>query len=127
MISATTSGSPADLTISRSVPPQSRMMLPEIAVMDLPGRRETEAETHRQLKIGSGPASILVEFALKRSATRSSLLSERDPRLIRASPPPVRHPDNKLPETKYKEIKQDQHPIIVISASDIVALLTSNV
>ena len=56
----------------------ARMMLPEITAMDLTRpSRDGGRDAIGQLKIGSGPASILVDtLRWKQSATRSSLLSE---------------------------------------------------
>ena len=110
----------------------ARMMLPEITAMDLTRpSRDGGRDAIGQLKIGSGPASILVDFALEAKcyALESAVGVREISRLISR----LRHRQfgilvttSWLETQAYREIKQDQHPIIVISASDIVALLTSN-
>jgi hypothetical protein len=110
----------------------ARMMLPDIATMDLTRpSRDGGRDAIGQLRIGSGPASILVDFALEAKcyAIGSAVGVREISRLISR----LRHRQfgilvttSYLEAQAYKEIKQDQHPIVVISAKDIAALLTSN-
>jgi hypothetical protein len=110
----------------------ARMMLPDIAAMDLTRpSRDGGRDAVGQLRIGSGPASILVDFALEAKcyAIDSAVGVREISRLISR----LRHRQfgvlvttSYLEAQAYKEIKQDQHPIVVISARDIVSLLASN-
>ena len=110
----------------------ARMMLPDIATMDLTRpSRDGGRDAIGQLRIGSGPASILVDFALEAKcyALESAVGVREISRLISR----LRHRQfgilvttSYLEAQAYKEIKQDQHPIIIIAARDIVALLASN-
>lgn len=110
----------------------ARMMLPDIATMDLTRpSRDGGRDAIGQLRIGSGPASILVDFALEAKcyAIESAVGVREISRLISR----LRHRQfgilvttSYLEAQAYKEIKDDQHPIVVISARDIVSLLTSN-
>ncbi len=110
----------------------ARMMLPDIVTMDLTRpSRDGGRDAIGQLRIGSGPASILVDFALEAKcyAIESAVGVREISRLISR----LRHRQfgilvttSYLEMQAYKEIKQDQHPIVVISARDIVLLLASN-
>ena len=110
----------------------ARMMLPEIAGMDLTRpTRDGGRDAIGQLRIGSGPAAILVDFALEAKcyALESAVGVREISRLISR----LRHRQfgilvttSYLETQAYKEIKQDQHPIIVIAARDIVALLAAS-
>lgn len=110
----------------------ARMMLPEIASMDLTRpTRDGGRDAIGQLRIGSGPAAILVDFALEAKcyALESAVGVREISRLISR----LRHRQfgilvttSYLETQAYKEIKQDQHPIIVIAARDIVALLAAS-
>ena len=110
----------------------ARMMLPGIATMDLTRpSRDGGRDAIGQLRIGSGPASILVDFALEAKcyAIESAVGVREISRLISR----LRHRQfgilvttSYLEAQAYKEIKHDQHPIVVISARDIVSLLASN-
>ena len=110
----------------------ARMMLPDIATMDLTRpSRDGGRDAVGQLRIGSGPASILVDFALEakcygiESAVRVREISRLISRL-RHRQFGILVTTSYLEAQAYKEIKQDQHPIVVISARDIVSLLASN-
>lgn len=110
----------------------ARMMLPDIATIDLTRpSRDGGRDAVGQLRVGSGPASILVDFALEAKcyALGSAVGVREISRLISR----LRHRQfgilvttSHLEAQAYKEIKQDQHPIVVISARDIVSLLASN-
>jgi hypothetical protein len=108
------------------------MMLPEIAGMDMTRpTRDGGRDAIGQLRIGSGPAAILVDFALEAKcyALESAVGVREMSRLISR----LRHRQfgilvttSYLETQAYKEIKQDQHPLMVIAARDIVALLTAS-
>lgn len=107
----------------------ARMMIPDIASLDVTRpSRDGGRDAVGQLRIGSGPASILVDFALEAKCYSSpNSVGVRDmSRLISR----LRHRQFGILVTTtwldlqaYREIKEDQHPVIVIAASDIVALL----
>ena len=80
------------------------------------------------MRVGSGPGSILVDFALEAKCyAESNAVGVREmSRLISR----LRHRQFGILVTTswvdlqaYREIKEDQHPIIVIAAADIVAVL----
>jgi len=110
----------------------ARMMLPDIATIDLTRpSRDGGRDAVGRLRVGSGPASILVDFALEAKcyALGSAVGVREISRLISR----LRHRQfgilvttSHLEAQAYKEIKQDQHPIVVICARDIVSLLASN-
>jgi hypothetical protein len=110
----------------------ARMMLPDIATMDMTRpSRDGGRDAIGQLRIGSGPASILVDFALEAKcyAIESAVGVREISRLISR----LRHRQfgilvttSYLEAQAYKEIKHDRHPIVVISARDIVSLLATN-
>jgi hypothetical protein len=110
----------------------TRMMLPDIATMDLTRpSRDGGRDAIGQLRIGAGTASILVDFALEAKcyAIESAVGVREISRLISR----LRHRQfgilvttSYLEAQAYKEIKHDQHPIVVISARDIVELLAAN-
>jgi hypothetical protein len=108
------------------------MLLPDIASLDLtrPSRDGGRDATGR-LRIGSGPGSILVDFALEAKCYgKSESVGVRQvSRLISR----LRHRQfgilvttSYLDVYAYKEIKEDQHPILVTSGGDIVELLRRN-
>jgi hypothetical protein len=109
-----------------------RLMLPEITSLDLTRpSRDGGRDATGGLRIGIGAASIVVEFALEAKCYGiSNPVGVREiSRLISR----LRHRQFGILVTTsyvdtqaYKEIKEDQHPIIVISALDIVDLLRSN-
>ena len=107
----------------------ARLMLPEIASLDITRpSRDGGRDGTGQLRIGSGPGSILVDFALEAKcyAPPTSVGVREMSRLISR----LRHRQFGILVTTtwvdlqaYKEIKEDRHPIIVIAAADIVGLL----
>lgn len=110
----------------------ARLMLPDIASLDLtrPSRDGGRDATGR-LRIGYGPASILVDFAIEAKCYgMSNAVGVREiSRLISR----LRHRQfgvlvttSFLEAQAYREIKEDGHPIIVISAPDIVDVLRSS-
>ncbi len=107
-------------------------MIPDIAGLDVTRpSRDGGRDAVGQLRIGSGPSSILVDFALEAKCyTPPTAVGVKDmSRLISR----LRHRQFGVVVTTscvdlqaYKEIKEDQHPILVISALDIVELLRRN-
>lgn len=105
------------------------MLLPDIASLDLTRpSRDGGRDAIGRLRIGSGPGSILVDFALEAKCYgKSQSVGVREvSRLISR----LRHRQfgiivttSYLDVYAYKEIKEDQHPVLVISAVDIVELL----
>src|SRR5665213_2326128 len=107
-------------------------MLPDVASLDLTRpSRDGGRDGIGRLRIGKGPASILVDFAIEAKCYQmSSSVGVRDvSRLISR----LRHRQfgvlvttSYLESQAYKEIKEDEHPIIVLAARDIVELLRAN-
>lgn len=110
----------------------ARLMIPDIASLDVTRpSRDGGRDAIGQLRVGSGPSSILVDFALEAKCyTPPTAVGVKDmSRLISR----LRHRQFGVIVTTscvdlqaYKEIKEDRHPILVISAADIVELLRRN-
>ena len=110
----------------------ARLMVPDIAGIDVTRpSRDGGRDAIGQLRVGSGPSGILVDFALEAKCyTPPTAVGVKDmSRLISR----LRHRQFGVIVTTscvdlqaYKEIKEDQHPILVISARDIVELLRRN-
>ncbi|MEO8058358.1 MAG: restriction endonuclease [Burkholderiales bacterium] len=110
----------------------TRLMLPDVAALDVTRpSRDGGRDAIGQLRIGKGPASILVDFAIEAKCYQmSTSVGVRDvSRLISR----LRHRQfgilvttSYLEAQAYQEIKEDQHPIIVLAAADIVELLKAN-
>ena len=110
----------------------ARLLLPNIASLDLTRpSRDGGRDAKGTLRLGDGSASIIVEFALEAKcyAMTKSVGVKQTSRLISR----LRHRQFGILVTTsyvdvyaYKEIKEDQHPIIVISARDIAELLKRN-
>lgn len=110
----------------------ARLMIPDIAGLDVTRpSRDGGRDAVGQLRIGSGPSGILVDFALEAKcyAPPASVGVKDMSRLISR----LRHRQfgvivttSCLDLQAYKEIKEDQHPIIVIAARDIVEILRRN-
>lgn len=110
----------------------ARLLLPDIAGIDLTRpSRDGGRDGVGQLRIGNGEAAILVDFALEAKCygPSNSVGVREMSRLISR----LRHRQFGILVTTsyvdiqaYREIKEDQHPIIILSASDIVALLRNN-
>lgn len=110
----------------------ARLMLPDIAAMDLTRpSRDGGRDAIGQLRIGHGPTSILVDFALEAKCyLPSNSVGVREvSRLISR----LRHRQFGILVTTsyvdtqaYREIKEDGHPIVIIAAADIVELLRIN-
>lgn len=107
----------------------ARLMVPDIATLDVTRpSRDGGRDGVGQMRVGSGPGSILVDFALEAKCyAESNAVGVREmSRLISR----LRHRQFGILVTTswvdlqaYREIKEDQHPIIVIAAADIVAVL----
>ena len=107
-------------------------MMPDVVTLDVTRpSRDGGRDGVGQLRVGAGPSGILVDFALEAkcySATNSVGVREMS-RLISR----LRHRQFGVLVTTswvdlqaYKEIKEDEHPIVVVSAADIVDLLRRN-
>ena len=109
----------------------ARLLLPEIAEVDLTRpSRDGGRDAIGRLRIGDGASGILVDFALEAKCydTSAGVGVREVARLISR----LRHRQFGILVTTsyvsiqaYREIKEDQHPIVVISGSDIVSLLRS--
>ena len=107
----------------------ARLMLPDIAQLDVTRpSRDGGRDAVGKLRLGRGPGSILVDFALEAKCyNRGNAVGVREmSRLISR----LRHRQFGILVTTsyvdvqaYREIKEDQHPIIIIAAIDIVELL----
>lgn len=107
----------------------AKLMIPDIATLDVTRpSRDGGRDATGQLRIGIGPSAILADFALEAKCyALNNAVGVRDmSRLISR----LRHRQFGVLVTTscvdlqaYKEIKEDQHPIIVISGVDIVNLL----
>jgi hypothetical protein len=110
----------------------AKMMLPEIAALDLTRpSRDGGRDAIGQLRIGRGSTSILVDFALEAKCygPSNSVGVREMSRLISR----LRHRQFGILVTTsyvdvqaYREIKEDGHPIVVISGGDIVDILKLN-
>ncbi|CAN7724608.1 restriction endonuclease [Rhizobium sp. LjRoot98] len=110
----------------------ARLMVPDIAALDVTRpSRDGGRDAVGQLRVGSGPSGILVDFALEAKcyAPPTAVGVKDMSRLISR----LRHRQFGVLVTTscvdlqaYKEIKEDQHPILVIAAADIVELLRRN-
>ena len=110
----------------------ARLFLPNIAAIDLTRpSRDGGRDAIGQLRIGSGASGILVDFALEAKCYGTSTgVGVRDvSRLISR----LRHRQFGILVTTsyvslqaYREIKEDGHPIIILSGVDIVTILRNN-
>lgn len=110
----------------------ARLAAPDIATLDVTRpSRDGGRDGVGQFRIGRGPGSILVDFALEAKCYRSTnaVGVKEMSRLISR----LRHRQfgvivttSFVDSQAYREIKEDKHPIMVIAAGDIVALLRSS-
>jgi hypothetical protein len=110
----------------------ARMLLPDITSLDLTRpSRDGGRDAIGMLRIGQGTTSIVADFALEAKCYQSSnSVGVREmSRLISR----LRHRQFGILVTTsyvdlqaYREIKEDRHPIIVMSGVDIIALLRNN-
>ena len=119
-------------TFERCAAVLARLLLPDIAEIDLTRpSRDGGRDAIGKLRIGSGNSGILVDFALEAKCfgTSTGVNVTHMSRLISR----LRHRQFGILVTTsyinlqaYREIKEDQHPIIVMSGADIVELLRNN-
>jgi hypothetical protein len=110
----------------------ARLMLPDMETLDVTRpSRDGGRDAIGQLRIGSGASAILVDFALE--AKCYSLPNSVGVREVSRLISRLRHRQFGILVTTtwvdlqaYKEIKEDQHPIVVMSAADVVRLLKSS-
>jgi Restriction endonuclease len=110
----------------------ARMMMPDIVSIDVTrASRDGGRNATGKFNIGSGASAVLVDFALEAKcyAIGSSVGVREMSRLISR----LRHRQfgilvttSHIDSQAYREIKEDQHPIVVISAIDIVTILRSH-
>jgi hypothetical protein len=110
----------------------ARMMLPDILELDITRpSRDGGRDGVGKLNIGRGPSAVLVDFALEAKCygPGNSVGVREMSRLISR----LRHRQfgilvttSYVDSQAYQEIKEDQHPIVIISAIDIVGLLKSH-
>ena len=108
------------------------LSIPDIAEIDLTQpSRDGGRDAIGKLRIGGGASGILVDFALEAKCYDTATgVGVRDvSRLISR----LRHRQFGILVTTsyvnlqaYREIKEDEHPIVVISGADIVAILRGN-
>jgi hypothetical protein len=106
----------------------ARMMIPDIATLDVTRpSRDGGRDAIGQMRIGKGASAVLVDFALEAKCLTEGAVGVKEmSRLISR----LRHRQfgvlvttSCVDRQAYQEIKEDQHPIVVISAADIVDLL----
>jgi hypothetical protein len=107
----------------------ARLALPEVAQLDVTRRsRDGGRDAVGTVRLGRGPGAILIDFALEAKCygPGNSVGVRELSRLISR----LRHRQFGILVTTsyvdryaYKEIKEDQHPIMIIAANDIVSLL----
>jgi hypothetical protein len=110
----------------------ARLMLPDVETLDVTRpSRDGGRDATGQLRIGAGSAAILVDFALE--AKCYSLPNSVGVREVSRLISRLRHRQFGILVTTtwvdlqaYKEIKEDRHPIVVISATDVVGLLRNS-
>lgn len=110
----------------------TRMMMPDVGLLDVTRpSRDGGRDGVGQLRIGTGPGSILVDFAMEAKLyTAPNAVNVRDmSRLISR----LRHRQFGVLVTTscidvqaYREIKEDRHPIIIIAGVDIIQLLKAS-
>jgi len=110
----------------------ARLMMPQIASLDLTrSSRDGGRDAIGTLRMGQGASAILLEFALEAKCygPSNSVGVREMSRLISR----LRHRQFGILVTTswvdlqaYKEIKEDQHPIVIIAATDIANLLSTS-
>lgn len=110
----------------------AEMMLQNIASIDLTRRvRDGGRDAIGRYRIGTGPSAVLVDFALEAKCYKdSNSVGVKDlSRLISR----LRHRQfgilittSHVATQAYQEIKEDQHPIVIIAARDIVRILKAS-
>jgi hypothetical protein len=107
----------------------ARLALPDVAQLDVTRpSRDGGRDAIGAVRLGKGPGAILIDFALEAKCYGSgnSVGVRELSRLISR----LRHRQfgilvttSYVDKYAYKEIKEDQHPIMIIAADDIVHLL----
>jgi hypothetical protein len=107
----------------------AELMLPNIASIDLTRRvKDGGRDAVGKYRIGEGPSAVLVEFSLEAKCygESNSVGVKELSRLISR----LRHRQfgvlvatSHVALQAYQEIKEDEHPIVIIAARDIVNLL----
>jgi Restriction endonuclease AspBHI N-terminal/Restriction endonuclease len=109
-----------------------RMCLPNVAQLDVTRpSRDGGRDAVGQLRLGVGPGSILIDFALEAKcySTTNAVGVRELSRLISR----LRHRQFGVLVTTsyvdlqaYREIKEDEHPVMIIAATDLASILRSN-
>lgn len=107
----------------------AKLILPNVATLDVTRpSRDGGRDAIGKVRLGNGPGAIMIDFALEAKCYGlSNSVGVRElSRLISR----LRHRQFGVLVTTsfvdlqaYREIKEDQHPILIVSASDIVAVL----
>lgn len=107
----------------------ARLSLPDVGQLDVTRpSRDGGRDGVGHIRLGKGPGAILIDFALEAKcyAMGNSVGVRELSRLISR----LRHRQfgvlvttSYVDQYAYREIKEDQHPIIIIAAEDIVRLL----
>lgn len=110
----------------------ARMLIPDIVSVDVTRpSRDGGRDAIGKMKIGRGHSAVLVDFALEAKCygIGNSVGVREMSRLISR----LRHRQFGILVTTsfvdaqaYREIKEDQHPIVIVSAIDIVGILISH-
>lgn len=109
----------------------AKLMIPDIASLDVTRpSRDGGRDAIGQMRVGHGASAILVDFALEAKCYTTRSVGVKDmSRLISR----LRHRQfgvlvttTYVDRQAYKEIKEDGHPIVVISAIDIVELFRAS-
>jgi Restriction endonuclease AspBHI N-terminal/Restriction endonuclease len=109
-----------------------RLTLPDVATLDVTRRsRDGGRDAVGKLRIGIGPGAIYADFAVEAKCygPSNSVGVREISRLISR----LRHRQfgilvttSWLDTQAYKEIKEDEHPIMVVTAADVVAILKAH-
>lgn len=110
----------------------ARFMMPDVVSLDVSRpSRDGGRDAIGKLRVGTGPSGILMDFALEAKcySDGNSVGVREMSRLISR----LRHRQFGVLVTTswvdlqaYKEIKEDEHPIVIVAAADIVELLRRN-
>jgi len=107
----------------------ARLALPDVAQMDVTRpSRDGGRDAVGAVRLGKGPGAILIDFALEAKCYGpGSSVGVRELSMLISR---LRHRQfgilvttSYVDKYAYKEIKEDQHPIMIIAADDIVHLL----
>ncbi len=110
----------------------ARMLIPDVVDVDVTRpSRDGGRDAIGKMKIGRGPGSVLVDFALEAKCygISNSVGVREMSRLIsrlRYRQFGIIVTTSFVDSQAYREIKEDQHPIVVLAAIDIVHVLRSH-